>query len=135
MTEAQFWRFLENLWRRRGREAMMAGMVDDPDSQVQAASHYIMSHTLLPRDYDKIPVDTVAGMGRLLLKKGIQRKTREAIMMLLAHHGSNEALEALAIYNMRPNNGLEVFARMALEECEGWHNGTVVKVDLIKGLV
>ena len=33
---------------------------------------------------------------------------------------------------MRPNKELEVFARMALEECEGWRNGTVVKVDLIK---
>lgn len=135
MTGDQFWGFLENLWRTKGREAMMAGMVDNPDPQVQATSHYIMRHALLPRDYDKIPVEIVAGMGRLLLEKGIQCKTREAIMMILAHHGSDEALYALRMYNIRPNKGLEVFAGMALDECEGWHNGTVMKVDLIKGLL
>jgi len=135
MTEAQFWGFLERMWEEKGREAMMAGMVDNPDPQVQAMGHYIMSHALLPRDYDKIPVEVVAGMGRLLLEKGIQRKTREAIMMMLAHHGSDEALGALRKYNMKPNKGLEVFAGMALEECEGWHNGTIMKVDLIKGLL
>lgn len=134
MTETQFWGFLENLWRTKGREAMMAGMIDNPDPQVQAVGHYIMSHALLPRDYDKIPVEAVASMGRLLPEKDIQHRTREAIMMILAHHGSGEALGALRRYNMRPNKGLEVFAGMALDECENWNNGTVMKVDLIKGL-
>ncbi|MDP8230048.1 MAG: hypothetical protein P9L93_02975 [Candidatus Gorgyraea atricola] len=131
MTEGWFWGFLEHLWRTNGREAMMAGMVDDPDPRVQATSHYIMSHTLLPRECNKLPVGTVVNMSRLLLGKGIQRKTREAIMMILAHHGSENALDALRKYNMRPNKGLEVFAEMALEECKDWHNGTVMKVDLI----
>ena len=52
-----------------------------------------------------------------------------------AHNGSNQALCALKMYSMRPDKGLEVFSRMALDECEGWHNGTIMKVDLIKGLV
>lgn len=134
MSEAQFWGFLEGLWRTRGREAMMARMVDIPDNpEVQAASHYIMSHALLPRDYVSIPVEAIASMGRLLLEKGIQRKTREAIMIILAHHGSEEALRALGMYNMRPDRGLEVFAVMALDECLSWHNGTAMTVDLIKG--
>ena len=131
MTEGQFWGFLEHLWRTKGRETMMAGMVDDPDPRVQATSHYIMSHALLPRDYDKIPVGTVVNMGWLLLRKGVQRRTREAIMMILAHHGSEEALDALRKYNMRPGKGLEVFAEMALDECKNWNDGTVMKVDLI----
>ena len=135
MTEAQFWRFLENLWRTRGREVMMAGMVDELDPQIQAAGHYIMSHALLPRYYNKIPVEVVASIGNLLLEKGIQRKTREAIMMILAHQGSETALDTLRKYNKRPNKGLEVFAEMALDECENWHNDTVMKVDLIKELL
>lgn len=135
MTEAQFWRFLEHMWKERGREPMIAGGIDHPDPEVQAVNHYLMSHTILPQDYDRISVETIASMGRLLPEKGIQRKTREAIMMLLAHHGSDEALNALRLYNMRPTKGLKVFSQMALEECEGWHNGTMMKIDLIKGLL
>ncbi len=136
MTEGWFWGVLEHLWRTNGREAMMGGMIDDPDSQVQAMSHYIMSHALLPRECNKIPVATVVNMGGLLLAKGIQRKTREAIMMILAHNGSEEALDALRKYNMRPDKGLEVFSRMALDECKSWNNGNSagMQVDLIKGM-
>ncbi|MBU1006423.1 MAG: hypothetical protein KKH08_02370, partial [Candidatus Omnitrophica bacterium] len=71
---------------------------------------------------------------KLLLEGGLQSRTREAIMMILAHNGSDAALDALKLYNMRPNKGLEVFAQMALEECESWHNGTAMKVDF-KGLL
>ena len=131
MTEGQFWGFLKDLWRTNGREAMMVGMVDDSDPQVQAISHYIMSHALLPRECNNIPIGTVVNMGGLLLGKGIQRKTREAIMIILAHHGSENALDALRKYNMRPNKGLEVFAEMALDECKNWSEGTIMKVDLI----
>ena len=136
MTEAQFWKFLEGvLWKVHGREPMMAGTIDRPaDPQLQAVGHYLMSHALLPRDCNKIPVEFIACMGRLLLEKGLQQRTREAIMMILAHNGSDAALSALAMYNMKPDKGLEVFSQMALDECENWHNGTIMKVDLIKGL-
>ena len=123
MTEAQFWCFLERMWKEKGREAMMSGMVDNPDPLIQAVSHYIVSHVLLPRDYDKIPVEVVVDMGRLLFEKGRQHKTREAIMMILAHHGSDEALDSLRKYNMIPGKGLEVFSDMALDECESWNSG------------
>ena len=53
-------------------------------------------------------------------------------MIILAHNGSDAALGALTMYNMRPDKGLEVFSRMALEECKDWRNGTVMKVDLVK---
>ena len=134
MTEGQFWRFLKGvLWHVHGREPMMAGAIDCPaDPQLQAVGHYLMSHALLPRDCDRIPVEFIVCMGRLLPEKGLQQRTREAIMIILAHNGSDTALSALAMYNMRSDKGLEVFARMALEECEGWNNGTVMKVDLIK---
>jgi len=135
MTEAQFWKFLEGvLWQVHGREPMMAGMIDDPDPGVQAVGHYLMSHAILPKDCDRIPVVFIAGMGRLLLEKGLQPRTREAIMIILAHNGSDAALGALTMYNMRPDKGLEVFSRMALEECKDWRNGTVMKVDSIKGI-
>ena len=133
MTESQFWRFLEGvLWQVHGREPMMAGRIDTPDDPtMQAVGHYLMSHAILPRDCDRIPVVFIVGMGRLLLEKGLQPRTREAIMIILAHHGSNAALNALRIYNMRPNRGLEVFSKMALDECESWNNGTAMKVDMI----
>ncbi len=136
MKEAQFWRFLEGvLWQVHGREPMMAGAIDRPaDPQLQAVGYYLMSHALLPKDCDRIPVEFIVAMGRLLPEKELQRKTREAIMIILAHNGSDAALSALAMYNMRPDKGLEIFSRMALEECKDWHNGTVMKVDLIKGL-
>jgi len=136
MTELQFWRFLEEvLWRVHGREPMMAGGIDTTNPVMQAVGHYLMSHAILPKDCDKIPVEFIALMGQLLLQNGIQRKTREAIMMILAHHGSGEALGALRAYIMKPDKGLEVFARMALDECENWHNGTVMKVDMIERLL
>lgn len=136
MTETQFWKFLKGvLWQVHGREPMMAGRIDDSNPAVQAVGHYLMSHAILPKDCDRIPVEFIVVMGRLLPEKGIQRRTREAIIIILAHHGSNEALCTLRMYNMRPNKGLEVFTGMAVDECEGWHNGTGMKVDLIKGLL
>ena len=121
MTEVQFWNFLEGvLWPVHGRESMMAGTMDCPsDPQLQAAGHYLMSHALLPRDCDDIPVEFILCMVRLLLEEGLQNRTREAIMIILPHNGSDAALDALKLYDMRPNKGLEVFAQMALEECEG----------------
>lgn len=135
MTETQFWGFLENLWRTRGREVMMAGMVDDPDPQVQAASHYIMSHALLPLDCDKISGEILFDMIKLLFEKGLRCRTQEAILMILAHHGSSMALDTLRAYNAIPDKGLEVFAKMALDECEGWNNGSIIKLDFIKDLL
>jgi len=52
-------------------------------------------------------------------------------MMILAHNGSDAALGALTMYNMRSDKGLEVFSCMALEECKDWRNATVMKVDLV----
>ena len=56
---------------------------------------------------------------------------REPMMMILAHNGSDAALGALTMYNMRSDKGLEVFSCMALEECKDWRNATVMKVDLV----
>jgi hypothetical protein len=120
------------MYKEKGREPMFVGRIDFPDPEIQAMGHYLMSHALLPRDYGKIPVEAIISMGRLLLEKGIQRKTREAIMILLAHHGSKPALEALTAYNnMRPNEKLEVFARMALEECKNLYDGAVMQIDIV----
>lgn len=124
MLEIQFWKFLENLWKTNGREAMTAGTIDSPDPQIQAMSHYIMSHAMLPKDCDRISCEAIISMAGLLIQKGIQPKTREAIMIILAHNGTKEALEALRLYNMRPTKGLEVFSEMALDECRGWANGS-----------
>lgn len=60
-----------------------------------------------------------------MAEKGeIKRKTKEAIMVILANQERKEALDILQRYNKMPDSGLEVFAEMALDECVGWSNGS-----------
>lgn len=78
-------------------------------------------HALLPKDYDKIPIDKIVEMGELLLSKHAKIPTKEAILILLAHHPSKEALGALKTYNKQPDEELKYFAQFALDECEMWN--------------
>lgn len=125
MTEREFWQFLERSWQRKGRAAQVSGMIDMPDDpQLQAQGEYIMSHTVLPNDYDKMPKGIIIKMGNLLFYREIKQKTKEAIMVILAHQKRKEALDILQRYSKMPDSGLEVFAEMALNECTGWNNGS-----------
>ena len=125
MTERELWQFLERSWQRKGRAAQISGMIDMPDDpQLQAQGEYIMSHTVLPNDYDKMPKEIIIKMGNLLFYREIKQKTKEAIMVILAHQKRKEALDILQRYNKMPDSGLEVFAEMALDECAGWNNGS-----------
>jgi len=120
MTEKDFWIFLKNALSE-GRIAQISGITDCADPQLKETGRFINSHSFLPKDYDKIPTAEITNMGRLLFSEMISISTKEVILILLAHHPSQEALDILKIYNKQPDEGLKFFAQLALEECEMWN--------------
>ena len=120
MTEGEFWMFLEeNL--RRGRMDMMCGSIDSDDPVIQKTGQYIGGHSVLFKDHDKIAISKVFEMGALLADRSVSIEAKEAILMLLAHHPTTQALDALKRYSENPDKGLEIFASLALDECEMWN--------------
>lgn len=67
---------------------------------------------------NKVAKDIVVGIGELIMVPGVSLKAKEIMIMTLAHHPSDEALQALTKYNKNPDKGLEYTAHFALEECE-----------------
>ena len=117
MTEQEFWELLEKMLGE-GRPRQVIGTMGSAAPQAKA---YLEGHALLPKNYDKLHVDDVVKMGSLLLGKNTSGRTKEAIMMILAHQPSQVALTYLAKYNLCVDRGLEFFAQMALEECAMWN--------------
>ena len=120
MTEREFWLFLDNALAK-GRVAQVSGTIDTCDPQIQKASHYIECHCMLPEGYDRISISTIFQMGELLLCGKASMPTKEAILMILAHHPTKEALGILKQYSIFPDSGLELFAQFALDECQMWN--------------
>ncbi len=121
MTEKEFWQFLERRWKEKGRVPQVSGTIDTPDPELQAHGQYIGGHALLPNDYEKISEEHIIEMGKLLFDKKANPRTKEAIMVILAHIPSKTALNILKKYNKVPDKGLEIFAQIALDECEMWN--------------
>ena len=120
MTEKDFWRFLEKAWEK-GMAAQVCGSMDSPDPEIQAAGAYIGGHALLPADYQDISEEVIQSIGMLLLRPGVGFRTKEAIMVLLAHQASKTALNVLKEYNRAPDEDLRYFAKFALDECKCWN--------------
>jgi hypothetical protein len=121
MDEREFWLFMKGAWGK-GRVPMVSGASLEVESPgLQSAGEYMGGHAILPEGYDKIPREVIVDMGTLLLKDGVRISTKEAIMMVLAHHGSDEALRALKGYKRKTDPGLEIYAELALQECEMWN--------------
>lgn len=120
MTEQEFWIFLERLWKN-GKARQVTGTMDCKNFQMQRVGDYIRGHLFLPKDYEKICAEDIIKMGSLLFKKEVKHKTKEVIIMLLAHCSSEVALTILAKYSLIPDKGLELFAQMALDECAMWN--------------
>ncbi len=118
MTEKDFWLFLKQAWATKGRVSQVSGSINSDNLQVQKQGEYMTGHSVLPEGYDKIPTDKIVEMGKLLLDRQVQRQTKEAILMILAHHPSKVALNALKVYNKNPDKELKIFAELALQECE-----------------
>ena len=120
MTEKGFWQFLGRAWKK-GRVSQMSMVTDSSEPKMQVAGEYTGEHVLLPQDYDKISKEEIFEISQLLFAKEVGVKTKEAVMMILAHQNSKEALIALKKYSMLPDRGLEIFAELALSECEMWN--------------
>lgn len=120
MNEKDFWRFMEKACEK-GRAQVVSGTMNSPDPEIQAAGEYMGGHAMLPADYQNIPEEIIEGMGRLLLEGISNRRTKEAILMLLAHQESKTALNYLIEYNQAPDADLRIFAELALDECEMWN--------------
>ena len=121
MTENEFWQFLERSWKKNGRVPQMSGVIDSADTVLQSHGQYIGGHALLPNGYEKISDGQILKMGELLFDKKANPKTKKAIMVILAHISSKAALSILERYNTMPDRGLEIFAQIALDECEMWN--------------
>ncbi|MCX6354558.1 MAG: hypothetical protein NTZ78_06600 [Candidatus Aureabacteria bacterium] len=120
MTEKDFWDFMNGALQGGRSMIMSAGRLDAPP-EIRNAEKYLEGHGCLPEDYGNIAVQTIVEMGELLLEKKIGSNTKEVVMMILAHHGCDEAVHALKKYCRRPDKGLEYFAETALWECQMWN--------------
>jgi len=120
MTEKEFLNFLE-MKLKIGRVPQLSGYVDSFDPAIQNAEKYIGGHSVLFEGHQMLPIKMVVEMGRLLLNRNVLLQTKEALLMILSHHPSREALNALSLYNVNPDENLRYFARIALDECEVWN--------------
>lgn len=120
MTEKEFWVFLNKSFAR-GSVAQVSGYTDSDNKLVQNAGEYFDGHSILFKGHDKIEKNLIVEIGELILVPEVTLSAKEAILMILAHHPSKEALQALTKYNKNPDKGLEYTAHFALEECEWWN--------------
>ena len=118
MTEREFWVFMRKSLEK-GRIPMVSGCIDSEG--LEGPKQYIGGHALLPPGYESIPEATITEFGELLRDKAVALKTKEAVLMILAHHVSREALNILKAYNKCPDEELEIFAELALQECKMWN--------------
>jgi hypothetical protein len=121
MSEIEFWAYL-NALLSKGRISMSMGRVDCEELGLNEAEMFISSHVLLPKGYESLSLDNIRRMGTLLFRNGVQLRTKQAVLILLAHHPSKEALAILQKYSLSPDQGLRIFSEMALDECCMWND-------------
>ena len=105
--------------QRSGRAAKVT-FIDDPDSpEGKAAADYVDSHRWLPLDHASLPVERIVAEGERLLSPDTSPGNQKRALMLLAHHPSQEALDALKRYRRtKLTPEMKTWARMAQSECE-----------------
>ena len=123
MTETGFWQLLEKAWEK-GRTTMISECYTGPGGVDEQVAAYLSAHSHLPAHNESIPQDAITGMGKLLFEKKVKKKTKEAILILLAHREEPNALFFLRQYDKRPDKGLEIFSKMALQEAGQSGSGT-----------
>ena len=120
MTEKDFWEFLTAL-QDKGRASQVSVITDNNDEELHPAIAFVSAHAFLPKNYDKIHRLMILKMGKLLFRSDTSYKAKQAMLIILAHHVSKEALVILEAYNRNPEEELKVFAEMALDECAMWN--------------
>jgi len=117
MIEKEFWEFLE----KRGKTDMISKSTATGDVAMDAVGEFISGHALLPKDYDNLTEEEIEAIGDLLFQKNIGQRTKQAILILLAHQISDIALTILTRFNLNPDKALMYFARCALDESLMWN--------------
>ena len=117
MIEKEFWVFLEG----RSKTDILSKSTVTGDVVMDAAGKFICGHALLPKDYDNLTEEEIEAIGDLLFQKNIGQRTKEAILILLAHQISDIALTILTRFNLNPDKALMYFARFALDESLMWN--------------
>jgi hypothetical protein len=120
MTEHDFWYYL-NGEKNKSAIKVMAGGISLGNDPAESTINYMTGHSLLPENYNSIPQEKIIGIGKLLFHPGIKTKTKEAILILLAHQPTQDALFFLSEYNKQPDEKLRAFAMLALDECLMWN--------------
>jgi hypothetical protein len=120
MNEQEFWIFFRNL-QKSGKAEVIAGSFYSGKESADPYGNYITSHSMLPSGYQNLSQKTIEQLGSLLSFKNAAIKTKEVILLLLAHQPEKEALSILKNYNRYPDKELEIFAEMALDECLMWN--------------
>ena len=120
MTEHDFWYYL-NAERAKGAVKVMAGGIKLGNDPAESTIDYMTGHSLLPENYNSISQEKIIGIGKLLFQPSIKTKTKEAILILLAHQPTQDALFFLSEYNKQPDEKLKTFAMLALDECLMWN--------------
>ena len=120
VTEKEFWVF----WNKslaKGRIPQISSYMDSDNKLGASVGEYFGGHSILFEGHSKLANDVIMKIGKLILYSEVTLQAKEAALMILAHHPSQEALQALTIYNKNPDKGLEHTAHFALEECEWWN--------------
>ncbi|MBF0253415.1 MAG: hypothetical protein HQL29_06340 [Candidatus Omnitrophica bacterium] len=121
MNENDFWSYL-NAESAKGMAQCIVGCMDPEAMDELPELKYLAGHSLLPANYENVPQDKIIGMGKLLFDKNIKIKTKESILILLAHQTTKDALFFLQEYNKCPDSKLRIFAELALDECLMWNS-------------
>jgi len=124
MNENEFWNFLKEK-REKGTARIAAGSLGFEKRLDRGLGEYMVGHALLPEDYDKLSQGTVMAIGKLLFRDEVKTRTKEAVLILLAHQTTKDAVFILEEYNKRPDRGLEIFSELALQECLWWNEDDI----------
>jgi hypothetical protein len=120
MSELEFWTFLNSLLSK-GRMDMRAGSIDCESLKLNEVEMFISGHAFLPKGYESISRAAIRAMGELLFRPGVQLRSKHAVLILLAHHPSQDALAILEKFNASADKSLRIFSELALDECRMWN--------------
>jgi hypothetical protein len=97
MTEQEFREYSEKA-HEKGRAPHVSMAMDNPDPETQAAGQYMgEGHALLPDDYQNMSESVILGAGELLFKEKTDLRTKETVLILLAHQPSEYSVNITKI--------------------------------------
>ena len=91
--------------------------IDDLNSdKSRTLIEYVSAHSMLPDNPMAFPSTFIAAIGKRLCHEPITISEKKGILLLLAHHGSQEAVDAIEAYMVHPDASLVHWGNIALDE-------------------